>query len=79
LEVKNDMGCWKWFNGVLKEAGVTVTPQNEAKIENVVHQHIGEHSKYGQCSAEWVAKGKKVKMDEIEKKKLIEALKADLK
>jgi hypothetical protein len=68
------MGCWKWFNGVLKEAGVSVTPQNEAKIEEVIHKHIGEHSKYGHCSAEWTAAGKKVKMDEKEKKRLIEAV-----
>jgi len=73
------MGCWRWFNGILKEAGVAVTPQNRAKIDKVIHQHIGEHSQYEHCSAEWVAKGKKVKMDEKEKKKLIEALKADLK
>lgn len=73
------MGCWKWFNGILKEAGVNVTPQNEAKIEDVIHRHIGEHSKYGMCSAEWTAAGKKVKMDEKEKKKLIQAVKAVVK
>ena len=73
------MGCWKWFNTVLGEAGVTVTPQNEAKIDKVIRQHIGEHSQYEKCSAEWTAMGKKVKMDEKEKKKLIEAVKAALK
>jgi hypothetical protein len=56
-----------------------VTPQNRAKIDKVIHQHIGEHSQYEKCSAEWVAKGKKVKMSEEEKKKLIETLKASLK
>lgn len=73
------MGCWKWFGGILKEAGVTVTPQNRAKIDEVIHKHIGEHSSYEHCSAGWTAKGKKVKMDEKEKKKLIDAVKAAMK
>jgi len=73
------MGCWKWFNGVLKEAGVTVTPENQAKIDKVIHQHIDEHSKYGQCSAAWKSMGKKVKMDEKEKEKLIASVKAAVK
>jgi len=73
------MGCWRWFNGILKDAGVTVTPQNRAKIDKAIHQHIGEHSQYEQCSAEWRATGKKVKMDEKEKKRLIESVKTALK
>lgn len=73
------MGCWKWFNSVLKEAGVEVTPKNRDKIDLVIHKHIGEHSQYGMCSAEWTTKGKKVKMDEKERKKLIEAVKTALK
>jgi hypothetical protein len=73
------LGCWKWFNGVLKEAGVTVTPKNRAKIDEVIHKHIGEHAQHETCSAGWVAAGKKVKMDEKEKKKLIEAVKAAVK
>lgn len=70
------MGCWKWFNTVLKEAGVTVTPQNRSKIDQVIHEHIGEHAQYEKCSASWVAMGKKVKMSEMEKRKLIQAVKA---
>jgi hypothetical protein len=73
------MGCWKWFNGILQEAGVTVTPQNRAKIDAVIHKHIGEHSSYEHCSAQWTAMGKKVKMDEKEKKILIVDVKADIK
>jgi len=73
------MGCWRWFNGVLKEAGVTVTPQNRAKVDKVIHQHIGEHAEYEHCSSDWTKTGKKVKMDESEKKKLVEAVKAALK
>ncbi len=73
------MGYWEWFNNVLKEAGVTVTPKNQAKIDKVIHQHIDEHSKYGQCSVAWRSVGRKVKMDENEKKKLIASVKAALK
>lgn len=73
------MGCWKWFNAVLKEAGVNVTPQNRAKIDKVIHQHIGEHAQYEKCSAAWTAMGKKIKMEEKEKKRLIEAVKSAIK
>jgi len=72
------MGCWRWFNGVLKEAGVTVTPQNRTKVDKVIHQYIGEHAEYEHCSSDWTKMGKKVKMDEKEKKKLVEAVKATL-
>jgi predicted Fe-Mo cluster-binding NifX family protein len=34
------MTCWKWFNGVLKEAGVKVTAKNEKKIDEVIHKYI---------------------------------------
>jgi len=70
------MGCWRWFNSVLKDAGVTVTPQNRAKIDKVIHQFIGEHAEYEHCSSDWTKAGKKVKMDEKEKKKLIQVVKA---
>jgi len=73
------MGCWKWFNNALREADITVTPENQMKIDKVIHEHIGEHSKYGQCSAEWVSMGKKVRMDEKEKKKLIAAVRTAIK
>ncbi len=73
------MGCWRWFNGVLKEAGVAVTPENRERIDEVIHEHIGRHSSYEHCSAEWTAMGKKVRMDEKEKKKIIDAVKAAIK
>ncbi len=56
-----------------------MTPKNQAKIDKVIHQHIDEHSKYGQCSVAWRSVGRKVKMDENEKKKLIASVKAALK
>ena len=47
------MGCWKWFNSVLREANVTITDKNKAKIDDVIHKYIGEQSSYGNCSANW--------------------------
>jgi hypothetical protein len=47
------MGCWKWFNKVLKEADLTVSDKNEAKIEEIIHKYIGETSNLGKCSADW--------------------------
>jgi len=67
------MGCWRWFNGVLKEAGVEVTPANREKIDNVIHEFIGKTSKYEHCSSDW-KKANKIKTDENERKKLVEAL-----
>lgn len=68
------MGCWRWFKGVLKEAGVEVTDENREKIDEV----IGETSKYERCSGDWRKVGKQIKADENEKKKLIEKLQAAL-
>ena len=47
------MVCWKWFNGVLKEANVTITDKNKAKIDDVIHKYIGEQSSCGNCYADW--------------------------
>jgi hypothetical protein len=47
------LGCWKWFNGVLKEANITITDENKSEIDNVIHKHIGEQSSYGRCSSNW--------------------------
>jgi hypothetical protein len=47
------LGCWKWFNGVLKEANLEITDKNKGKIDDVIHKYIGEQSRYGNCSAEW--------------------------
>jgi len=72
------MGCWRWFSGVLKEAGVTVTSQNRANVDKVVHEYIGAKAQYEHCSSDWTKIGKKIKSDEKEKKKLIQAVKAAL-
>ncbi len=72
------MGCWRWFKGVLKEAGIEVTDENREKIDEVVHEVIGETSMYERCSGDWRKVGKRIKADENEKKKLIEKVRAAL-
>ena len=70
------MGCWKWFNGVLKEAEVGVTDKNKGKIDEVIHKYIGEQSSYGRCSADWRKARKEINASPEMKKELIEKLKA---
>lgn len=72
------MGCWKWFNSILKEAGIDVTEENRAKIDKVIHDFVGEKAKYEHYSPEWSKVGKKIRADESEKKKLIAKLKTSL-
>jgi len=72
------MGCWKWFNSILKEAGIEVTDENREKIDEAVHEFIGEKAKYMRCSADWKAMSKKVKADEKARKKLVENVRATL-
>ncbi len=70
------LGCWKWFNGVLKEANVQVTDANKDKIESVIHKYIGEQASYGRCSSNWSTAHKQVKEDPQMKQELIQKLKA---
>ncbi len=70
------MGCWKWFNGVLKEAEVQVTDKNKGKIDEVIRKYIGEQSSYGRCSADWRKARKEINASPEMKKELIEKLKA---
>ena len=72
--VKN-LGCWKWFNGVLKEAEVQVTDENKDKIEEVIHKYIGKQSRYGRCSADWKKARKEIKESPEMKQELIAKLK----
>jgi predicted Fe-Mo cluster-binding NifX family protein len=69
------MGCWKWFNDVLKEAGVEVTDKNKMKIDDVIHQYISEQASYGRCSPNWSTAKKQVLGNEQMKKELIQKLK----
>jgi len=68
------MGCWKWFDGILKDAGVKVTEDNRTKIDQVIHDYIGEQSNYGRCSADWREARKEIQTDEQMRQELIERL-----
>ena len=68
------MTCWKWFNNVLKEAGVEATAKNEKKIDDVIHKYVGEQSTYGRCSADWRKAKKQIEADPKMKKELITKL-----
>ena len=70
------LGCWKWFDGVLKEAEVKVTDKNKGKIDGVIHKYIGEQSSYGRCSADWRKARKEIQESPEMRKELIEKLKA---
>ena len=69
------LGCWKWFNGVLKEAEVEVTDENKDKIDEVIHKYIGEQSSYGRYSADWKKARKEIKESPKMKQELIAQLK----
>jgi len=60
----------------LKDAGIEVTEENKEKIDEIIHQYVGESSRYERCSGDWRKVGQRVKADEKEKKKLIEKLRA---
>jgi hypothetical protein len=68
--------CWKWFNGVLKEANVQVTDENQEKIDKFIHKYIGDQSSYGRCSVNWKKASKEIKANPELKKDLISKLKA---
>ena len=70
------MGCWKWFNGVLKEAQVNVTEANKDEIDEVIHKYIGEQSSYGRCSADWRKARKQINESPEMRSELIQKLKA---
>ena len=70
------MACWKWFNGVLKEAGVEVTDANKAKIDEAIHKYIDKQISYGRCSPNWSKARKEVQANEKMKKELIQKLKS---
>jgi len=70
------LGCWKWFNGVLKEAEVNVTDANKGKIDEVIHKYISEQSSYGRCSADWRKARKEINASPEMRSELIEKLKA---
>ena len=68
------LACWKWFNGVLKEAGLTVTDANKEKIDKVIHKYIGEQASYGRCSANWTKARKEIQANDEMRQELIQKL-----
>jgi len=62
----------------LEEAGIEVTGEDGKKIDEVIHEFIGETSRYERCSSDWRKVGKQIKADENVKNKLIEKLRAAL-
>jgi len=76
FSVVKEMGCWKWFGSVLKEAGVEVTDENREKVDEVIHRYIGEKSSYGRCSADWRKARKEVNADEEMRNELVEKLRS---
>ena len=68
------MGCWRWFNSLLTDAGIEVTDENREKIDDVIHKFIGEKSSYGRCSSDWKKARKEIKADEEVKQELVERL-----
>jgi hypothetical protein len=70
------MGCWKWFNGVLKEARVEVTDKNKEKIDDVIHKYISQQASYGRCSPDWSKARKQIQENEKMKNELIQKLQA---
>jgi len=68
------MGCWKWFDKVLKEAGVKVTDDNKEKVDEVIHRYIGEQSSYGRCSADWRKARREIEADATMRNELAERL-----
>ena len=69
------MGCWKWFDGVLREAELKVTDKNKEKVDSVIHKYIGEQSSYGRCSADWRKARKEINESPEMRKELIAKLK----
>ena len=69
------LGCWKWFNSVLKEAEVQVTEQNKSKIDDIIHKYISEQASYGRCSAGWKKARKEINENSEMKQELIQKLK----
>ena len=71
-----EMGCWRWFGSVLKEAGLDLTDENREKVDEVIHQYIGEKSSYGRCSADWRKARKEINADEEMRNELVEKLRS---
>ncbi|NWG11365.1 hypothetical protein HXY33_06445 [Candidatus Bathyarchaeota archaeon] len=70
------MGCWKWFNSILKEAGVEATDESKTRIDDVIHKYINEQISCSRCSPNWSKAKKQVQENEQMKRELVQKLKA---
>ena len=59
---------------MLDEAGVEVTDTNRELVDEVIHQYIGEQSRYGRCSADWRKARKEIQADKVMRQELINKL-----
>ena len=69
-----DMGCWKWFDNLLKTAGIEVTDENRDEINRIIRQYIGAKASYGNCSANWREARKTLKDNEQIRQEVIRKL-----
>ena len=53
-----------------------VTEENREEIEEVIHQYIGEQSRYGRCSADWRKARKEVQADVQMRREFVDRLKS---
>jgi len=77
------LGCWIPFRSVLKDAGIRaslkeieVSDATREKIDEIIHQYIGEKASYGHCSADWRKVRNEIKTNKELRSKLVEELKA---
>jgi uncharacterized coiled-coil DUF342 family protein len=68
------MGCWKWFDNILKEAGIEATDENRDEIDEIIHEYVSEQAKYGRCSTDWIKAQGEIQANELMKQELIEKL-----
>ena len=68
------MGCWKWFDNILKSAGTEITDENRERIDEIIHEFIDEQSSYARCSSNWRKAQKEIESNEELRRMLIERL-----
>jgi len=68
------VACWKWFDKVLKAAGIQVTAKNQARVDDIIHKYIGDKATYGRCSAQWKSAKETVQGDPQKMQELLSQL-----
>lgn len=72
------MGCWKWLESYLKEAGIDgyaiSWPQSRGEIDEIIRQFVGEQASYGRCSSDWEKAGIEIQTNEQMKQELSKKL-----